>query len=147
MLKVGLVSYLNTAPLLWGLREETSSDWLFIEDHPTALNRGLREGNLDLALVSSLEYAKASENYLLAPDVSISATGRVGSVLLFGPPKLEDLAGKKIILTTASATSVALLKLLLEDFCGLKASYRPGSLKEGLSVGAYLAILLSETKP
>jgi len=140
MLRIGVVSYLNTAPLLWGLKKESSSDWLFVEDHPTRLNEALRKGELDLALVSSLEYARSFEDYLLVPDISISATGRVGSVLLFGPARLEDLAGKEIILTRASATSVALLKLLLEDFCGLKVSYRTGSLKDGLKTQAYLAI-------
>ncbi len=140
MLRIGLVSYLNTAPLLWALKKYTSSDWLFVEDHPTRLNAALRRGELDLALVSSLEYAQAFENYFLVPDISISATGRVGSVLLFGPQNLEDFTEREIILTSASATSVALLKLLLEDFCGLKVSYRYGSLQEGIKAQAYLAI-------
>jgi len=140
MLRIGIVSYLNTAPLLWGLKKESLPDWIFVEDHPTSLNRALAEGKLDLALISSLEYAFHFENYFLIPDISISATGRVGSVLLFGPEKIEDLSGKKIVVTTASATSVALLKILLEDFCGLETSYSPGKLKDGLKTGAYLAI-------
>ena len=138
MLRIGLVSYLNTAPLIFGLRKEKG--WVFEEDHPTHLNRALREGALDLALVSSLEYAQNARDYLLLPDISISATGRVGSVLLFGRRRLEELNREEIVLTPASATSVALLKLLLEDFCGLRPRYRKGTLKDGLEASAYLAI-------
>ncbi|WP_022853505.1 menaquinone biosynthetic enzyme MqnA/MqnD family protein [Thermodesulfatator atlanticus] len=139
MLRIGIVSYLNTAPLIWGLEKE-NKPWELVVGHPTELNQSLSQGNLDLALVSSYEYARNAAFYYLLPDVSISATGRVGSVLLFTNEPLEALSGKEIILTRASATSVALLKLLLEDFCGLKPYYHTGTLKEGLRAPAYLAI-------
>lgn len=140
MLRIGLVSYLNTAPLVFGLKRTLPPEWVLVEDHPSRLNQALREGRLDLALVSSLEYAQNVGQYLLLPDVSISATGRVGSVTLFGYKRLEELNRACVVLTSASATSVALLKLLLEDFCGLKPFYRWGTVKEGVREGAYLAI-------
>ncbi|WP_457755571.1 menaquinone biosynthetic enzyme MqnA/MqnD family protein [Thermodesulfatator indicus] len=139
MLKIGLVSYLNTAPLVWGLNKQKTA-WGIYEAHPSELNRLLSQGELDMALVSSFEYAAHAENYLLLPDISISATGRVGSVLLFSRLPLEKLSHQEIVLTRASATSVALLKLLLEDFCGLKPLYRPGTYKESRDASAYLAI-------
>ncbi len=140
MLRIGLVSYLNTTPLIYGLKKEAPPSWIFVEDHPSRLNLALRQGELDLALVSSFEYALNASQYLLIPDVSISATGRVGSVILFGKRRLEDLNEAEIVLTSASATSVALLRLLLEDFCGLRPRYRSGPLKDGLKAAGYLAI-------
>ncbi len=138
-LRIGLVSYLNTAPLLFSLREEAQNQaWVLCEDHPTALNQALAQGRIDLGLVSSYEYAQG--DYLLLPDISISATGRVGSVLLFSKLPLDQLTGQEILLTQASATSVALLKLLLEDFCGQKPLYRVGKLKDLGEAQAYLAI-------
>lgn len=138
-LRIGLVSYLNTAPLTFSLKEEAQArDWSFREDHPTALNQALAAGEIDLGLVSSYEYAQG--DYLLLPDVSISATGRVGSVLLFSRLPLDRLSGEEVLLTGASATSVALLKLLLEDFCGQRPCYRVGPLAALGEAAAYLAI-------
>jgi len=136
-----VVSYLNTAPLLFSLREEASArGWTLVEDHPTSLNALLAAGELDLALVSSLEYALNAPQYLLLPDVSISATGRVGSVILFSSAPLTALSGSTVLLTPASATSVSLLKLLLEDFYGQRPRYLCGPLEENPQVQAYLAI-------
>ena len=138
-LRVGLVSYLNTAPLLFSLREEArNAQWELFEAHPTTLNKALAQGEIDLGLVSSYEYALG--DYLLLPDISISATGRVGSVLLFSSWPLDKLTAREILLTKASATSVALLKLLLEDFCGQRPIYRRGSLQDLKDKDAYLAI-------
>ncbi len=140
-LRVGVVSYLNTAPLLFSLREEAlARGWVLVEDHPTRLNELLAAHKLDLALVSSLEYARNAAQYRLLPDVSISATGRVGSVILFSASPLEALSGKVVLLTPASATSVALLKLLLEDFYGQRPRYLSGTWPAGPEVSAYLAI-------
>ncbi len=137
-LTIGLVSYLNTAPLTFALRELAQKDWHFWEAHPSELNQALAKGELDLGLISSYEYARG--DYLLLPDISISATGRVGSVLLFSQSPLDQLSGKEVVLTKASATSVALLKLLLEDFCGQKPRYRVGTASELEGADAYLAI-------
>ena len=135
------MSYLNTAPLLFSLREAAQKNgWELVEDHPTALNQALNRGDLDLALVSSFEYASHWEEYLLIPDVSISATGRVGSVLFFSSKPIDQLHGELVVLTQASATSVALLKLLLEDFYGQTPCYKMGTLAEGKKGAAYLAI-------
>ncbi len=140
-LRVGVVSYLNTAPLLFSLRQTAEArGWSIVEDHPANLNRRLAAGELDLALVSSLEYAENAPQYLLLPDVSISATGRVGSVILFSSSPLNTLTGKTVVLTRASATSVALLKLLLEDFYGQRPVYQSGTLKDAHQAAAYLAI-------
>ncbi len=138
-LKIGLVSYLNTAPLIFALKDlSKKKNWHLIEAHPTELNKALAKGELDLGLISSYEYARG--DYLLLPDISISATGRVGSVLLFSQEPLDNLTGKLVVLTKASATSVALLKLLLEDFCGQKPIYRSGTIKDLEGAAAYLAI-------
>ncbi len=138
-LRIGLVSYLNTAPLILTLNDlSKEKNWYLVEAHPTALNKALAKGDLDLGLISSYEYARG--DYLLIPDVSISATGRVGSVLLFSQEPLDKLTGKVVVLTKASATSVALLRLLLEDFCGQKPIYRSGTIRDLEGAAAYLTI-------
>jgi chorismate dehydratase len=52
--------------------------------------------------------------YLLFPDLSITSKNRVMSILLESKFPIEELDKKVVALTTASATSVVLLRILLE---------------------------------
>lgn len=83
----------------------------------------LAKGEVDLAPASSFEYLRDAEQYTLLPDLSIIASdGPVKSVLLVSPVSLEQLPewlaenGNSVNLTAASATSVALLKVLWNNF-------------------------------
>ncbi|WP_297056473.1 menaquinone biosynthesis protein [Thermosulfurimonas sp.] len=136
--RVGLVEYFNTAPLRYLLPRLLPSRVEVIFAPPAVLNRMILSGDLEAGLVSSLLYAQYPEDLRLLPDLSISTTGRVESVLLFYRGKLEELSQKLITLTPESATSVALLRLLLEDFYGLKPFYLFGKPQKGAA--GYLAI-------
>ncbi|WP_456434556.1 menaquinone biosynthetic enzyme MqnA/MqnD family protein [Thermosulfuriphilus sp.] len=128
---IGIVGFLNTAPLLFTFRELAAlADWEIIEAPPTTLNQALAAGEIDLGLVSSHEYARKAQNYLLLPDISISATGAVGSVLLFSRVPLEEIGPGPVLLTRHSQTSVALLKMILEDELGLRPRYFVGNWAE-----------------
>ncbi len=58
--------------------------------------------------------------YLVLPDLSISSYGEVKSVLLFSKYPLSGLNFKRISVSSASATSSALIKIILESFLLLK---------------------------
>ncbi len=108
-LRVGFPPYANVAPLVHFLRPEGFS---VVHAPPTALNAWLLEGRLDLSLASSYAYLRHQEALGLLPDFSVAVLGPVYSVNLFHRLPLRDL--KRVALTTESATSVALLKFLLE---------------------------------
>jgi chorismate dehydratase len=59
-------------------------------------------------------------------DLSISATGPVGSVFMFSSVPLEELDGKQVLMTGQSDTSVWLLRIILEDFFLVKPKYISG---------------------
>ncbi len=124
--RLGLVNYFNTAPLRYRLEDLLPPEIEILYAPPAVLNDLIVRGELEAGLISSLAYARHQEDLILLPDVSISATGRVGSVLFFYRGPLEDLSGRTVVLSPESATSVALLKLLLEDFYGLRPRYRTG---------------------
>ncbi|MBX6422432.1 menaquinone biosynthetic enzyme MqnA/MqnD family protein [Thermosulfurimonas sp. F29] len=148
--RLGLVNYFNTAPLRYRLRDLLPSRVKVIYGSPAQLNRLIAEGELEAGLVSSLAYAKHHRDLLLLPDLSISATGRVGSVLLFFRGPLRGLSERTVAVTPESATSVALLKLLLEDFYGLSPRYRsgpPGSAEAGYLAIGDEALLLRRNPP
>ncbi|OAQ20011.1 menaquinone biosynthetic enzyme MqnA/MqnD family protein [Thermosulfurimonas dismutans] len=148
--KLGLVAYFNTAPLRYGLAENLPSEIEISYAPPAELNRLIAQGQIEAGLISSLAYAKYHEELLLLPDLSISATGRVGSVLFFFRGRLSELSGKPVAFTPESETSVALLKLLLEDFYGVRPLYRVGRPEETdfgyLAIGDE-ALILRKTPP
>jgi chorismate dehydratase len=103
-LRIGCVKYLNARPLIQG--------WTGVVDfdHPSALCQKLAAGDLDVALVSSLEYLRQPA-YRIVDGVSISACGPVYSVVVAHEGPLE--ATSVIERDTASQTSLVLLELLL----------------------------------
>jgi len=106
MLRIGCVKYLNARPLIQGWSGAVDFD------HPAALCRKLERGDLDVALVSSLEYLRRPI-YRIVDRVSISAYGAVYSVIV---AHNEDLSrAQEIDIDPASETSVALLRCLLDQ--------------------------------
>lgn len=111
--RLGIVSFTNVAPLHWGLTPWEGSS--FFRGVPTELNAKLLGGDIDLTLISSIEFLRHREVLQALPDFSVATLGPVYSVMLFHWLPLEALAGKQVALTTDSATSVQLLKLLLQE--------------------------------
>jgi chorismate dehydratase len=124
-LRVGKVNFINTLPIFSPLESgAVRHDFEIIEGTPTELNGLLAGDELDLGLVSSIEYGRRFEEYLLLPHLSISCTRRVCSVLLLSRVGLQELAGEEIVLTPKSHTSIALLKLLLSRHLTREPYYR-----------------------
>ncbi|WP_201738445.1 menaquinone biosynthetic enzyme MqnA/MqnD family protein [Thermus thermamylovorans] len=107
---LGVPLYANTAPLYRFLEPD---GWTLRYGVPSELNQQVRSGEIGLSLVSSYFYLKHQEELALLPDFSVAVLGRVYSVNLFHRGELAHL--KRVALTTESATSVALLKLLLRE--------------------------------
>ena len=124
-LRVGKVSFINTLPIFFPLENgAVRHDFQIIDGTPVELNGLLAAGKLDLGLVSSVEYGRRFEKYLLLPDLSISCKTEVCSVLLLSRLALEELNSQEILLTPKSDTSVALLKLLLSHRFAVQPCYR-----------------------
>ena len=113
--KVGHIQFLNCLPLYYGLVKNFALlDIELIKGLPTELNNLLVSGNLDISPISSIEYARNHESLLLFPDFTVSSDGEVKSILLLSRLPIEQLSGKKIALTSTSATSHVLLKLIMK---------------------------------
>lgn len=122
--RVGHIQFINCFPLFYGLIEKKFLLEIdLIKGNPTDLNRMLKEGELDLAPISSIAYAQNYEEYVLMPDISISCDGEVKSIYLFSKIPIEELDGKKIALSNISATSVNLLYVLMHFFYKIKPQY------------------------
>ncbi len=122
-LRVGVIPYGNLFPIFYTLQREFDCSYLeFVEGMPTELNLMLRMGEIDLSPSSSIEYLLHKGLYSYVPGHSVSSTGKVGSVLLFSTVAIEQLDNRDIYVTTQSAVSVELLKVLLEEFYRVKAN-------------------------
>ena len=76
------------------------------------LNDLLAAGELDVSVVSAVEYARNAAAYHLLPDLAITCDGPVHSVALFSKRPVAELDGATILRTASSRTSVLLLELL-----------------------------------
>ena len=121
-IKVGRIDFLNILPIYHYL-DQYSSDIQLIQKVPSALNRLLQEGELDVGPISSFSYAENADQYVVFPNLSVSSIGKVRSIFLFSKRPIEQLHGAKIALTNTSATSIHLLKVLLEKYHSCYPTY------------------------
>jgi len=126
-MRVGRIPYLNCAPVYGAVdRGIVALDAELVSGVPSALNRGVAEGAIDVSVVSAVEYARAAGQYLLLPDLAISCNGAVRSVMLFSTRPVQELAGAPVLVSRSSMTSVALLDLLFEHVWKVRPVFVPG---------------------
>jgi chorismate dehydratase len=122
--KVGHIQFLNCLPLYYGLvKNYALLDIELIKGTPTELNSLLLGGSLDISPMSSIEYARHHDSLMLFPDFTVSSDGEVKSILLLSRVPIMELSGKRIALTSTSATSHVLLKLILGRAYGIVPEY------------------------
>ena len=144
MLRIGRIEYANCTPIFRVLQGRGASlDYQFVEGVPARLNTMLFDGLIDVCPSSSIEYALHPERYLILPQLSIGSVGAVGSVLLFSKVPLEELNNRTILLSSESATSVNLLKILLEKRFGCTCRYtvQSSALENALSEAPALLLI------
>jgi len=109
MLRLGRISYVNMAPVFYRLDAEVDE----VQGVPTDLNDRLLRGELDLAPISSIEYARHADRLRLLPRLCVSSEGAVESIQLVSRKPLEQV--RSVAVTPESATSVVLTKVLLPE--------------------------------
>ena len=109
MLRLGRISYVNMAPVFYGLEAEVEE----VTGVPTDLNRRLVAGEIDVAPISSIEYARNADTLRLLPRLCVSSEGAVDSIQLVSKLPLERV--RSVAVTPESATSVVLTKVLLPE--------------------------------
>jgi chorismate dehydratase len=144
--KVGHIQFLNCLPLYYGLvKSHALLDIELMKGTPTELNNLLIGGRLDISPISSIEYARHNSSLVLFPDFTVSSDGEVKSILLLSRFPLNELSGRKVALTSTSATSQVLLKLVLSHGYRVEPEYivRPPDL-DGMLSDADAALLIGD---
>jgi len=134
--RVGRIPYLNCKPIYSAIeRGIVPLDATLVDGTPTALNKLMQDSQLDLSVVSAMEYAREPNRYFLLPDLAISCDGPVRSVLLFSHRPAESLNGQRVIVSRSSMTSVALLELLFENVWKCRPIFVPGDVESNADYG------------
>lgn len=112
-IRVGIVNYLNTKPLLYGLEHSpVINDIVLVQDFPAQIAKKLQDDEIDVGLVPvavipRLPVAHVISNYCIGCD------GPVASVCLFSEVPISQIDA--VLLDYQSRTSVELAKLLLRE--------------------------------
>ena len=105
--RLGRISYVNMAPVFHRLNAEVEK----VQGVPTELNAMLLDGRLDLAPISSIEYARHASSLRILPRMCVSSEGAVDSIQIVSRTPFPQI--RSIAVTPESATSVVLAKVLL----------------------------------
>jgi len=123
--RVGRLIYLNSLPVYYGIESGSIPfDAELVHAVPSQLNQWLAEKRLDLSPISSIEYARHQEDYLLIPHLCLNSVELVKSVMLISKIPIEHLDKFRIALSSASATSQVLLKIILANHYHFQPEYR-----------------------
>ncbi len=108
-IKLGRIGYVNMAPVFFRLDADVEE----VVGVPTELNRKVVAGEIDVAPISSIAYARNAERLRLLPRLCVSSEGAVESIQLISKTPLNRL--RSVAVTPESATSVVLTKVLFPD--------------------------------
>ena len=121
--RLGQINYINSLPISLPIDRGLVS--VEAEVHygtPQELNRGYAANSLDLGVMSAFFYLQSSGLKIFA-DLSISSSGPVGSVLFFSKAELRQGKPLRVAVSSASATSVNLLSILLKEEYKIEPSF------------------------
>jgi chorismate dehydratase len=109
VLKLGRIGYVNMAPVFYRLDAEVEE----VVGVPTELNEQVVAGEIDVAPISSIAYARHAGALRLLSRLCVSSEGAVDSIQLVSRTPLDRI--RTVAVTPESATSVVLTKVLIPD--------------------------------
>ena len=112
-LKAGFHDFLNSKPLLYPFRHGlVETPFELVTDAPSALADRFAAGELDMALIPSIEYGRIPD-CVIAPVVCVASLGAVETVLLFSDKGIEDI--ESVAVDPRSRSSSAMLQILFHE--------------------------------
>lgn len=127
-IRLGVVESLDYLPVIEAFgSEENRFGVELIKDKPIELYRKFFAGELDIAPLPSIEYARHYQECVILPDLSISADGPAAHILLLSKVPVHQLHGRTICVPVSAITSVVLLKILIDHYYEMNVKYITGS--------------------
>lgn len=131
-MRLGRIPWINAAPVYAAMdRGLVTPPAAVVSATAAELNDLLAAGELDLSVISAVEYARDATRYHLLPDLAISCDGPVHSVALFSRRPIGELDGATVLRTASSRTSVLLLELLCRHVWGVRPRFATARAEPG----------------
>lgn len=108
-LRIGVASLINTLPLIRGLEKGIAGDYELVYSNPSALADRLRFGELDAALIPTVEFFRGVGDGIV-PRLCISSQGPVESMRFLVNEPIDQV--NNVMVDQSSRTTVAMLRLL-----------------------------------
>jgi chorismate dehydratase len=112
-LRISIVQYLNTAPLVWGFTNgplHGKYDLSFTV--PSQCSEDLRTGRAEVAIIPAIEYQRI-DNLVILPDMAIASKRQVRSLLIISKKPIEQV--KRFALDRSSRSTQALTRILCAE--------------------------------
>ncbi len=112
-LRISIVQYLNTAPLVWGFTNgplHGKYDLSFTV--PSQCAEQLRAGSVDVAIIPAIEYQRINDLVIL-PDMAIASKKQVRSLLIIAKKPIEQV--KSFALDRSSRSTQTLTRILCAE--------------------------------
>ena len=112
-LRISIVQYLNTAPLVWGFTNgplRGKYDLSFTV--PSQCAEQLRTGEADVAIIPAIEYQRINDLVIL-PDMAIASKKQVRSLLIIAKKPIEHV--KNFALDRSSRSTQTLTRILCAE--------------------------------
>ena len=125
-MRIGRIGYINCAPVYGAIDRglvALPAGGELVTGTPAELNDLLVAGELDVSVISAIEYARHAKDLVLLADLAISCDGPVRSVALFSRRTVGQLDGRTVLLSASSRTSVALLELLCKEVWKIRPKF------------------------
>ena len=133
-LRISVVQYLNSVPLIWGmLHGQQQGKYELQFATPANCADAVRDGNADIGIIPVIEYQRMDRMQIIA-GISIASKSRVRSVLLLSKVPIEKI--QSVAVDTSSRTSVAFLRILMGKFYSRTVNLVPSRRATGRDVEA-----------
>jgi chorismate dehydratase len=120
-LRISIVEYLNTAPLVWGFTDgPLAGKYDLSFTLPSQCAESLRRNEADVAIIPSIEYQRI-DDVIALPEIAVAAKGEVRSILVVAKKPIE--MAKRVALDTSSRSSAALVRLLAQEYWKVNPEY------------------------
>lgn len=117
--RLGVVSYLNTKPLVDAFENQSiAHDFELVYDVPSVCADKLHGNATDVALIPAAEIGRGKDPYLIVPQVGIISKGAVRSVFVVLNKEPKDV--QTLALDNSSRTSVVLSQIILSRQFGCR---------------------------
>ena len=87
MIRLGRISYVNMAPVFHRLQAEVEE----VQGVPVELAKKLLAGEVDVAPIPSIEWARNAGQLRLLPRLCVSSEGAVDSIQLVSPKPIDEM--------------------------------------------------------